>query len=95
MTIKEQVAEYNEDAILFDDLDDAIVGVGQQHGMNTVVVYDRSRCIEILRKKYEEEGYSETQSFLDAQEYFDFNIGCAYVGKNTPIFIEEIHEDEE
>ena len=29
MTIREQIAEYNPEAILFDELDDAIIGVGQ------------------------------------------------------------------
>ena len=39
--IKDVIKEYNPDAIIFDDLDEAIIGIGQQHGMNSVVIYDR------------------------------------------------------
>ena len=82
--IKEIIAEYNEDAIIFDGLDDAIIGVGQQHGMNTVAVYDRDKCIEILAKQFEE----EENALEMAVEYFEFNVLCLYAGENTPIIVE-------
>ena len=86
MGIKEQIAEYNPDAIIFDGLDDAIIGVGQQHGMNTVAVYDRDKCIEILASEFK----GEEDALEMAWEYFDYNVLCLYVGENTPIIIERL-----
>ena len=43
------------------------------------VVYDYSKAIEALKKQ----GMSD----VEAVEYFDFNVGGAYVGERTPIFI--------
>jgi len=96
MSVRDQVAECNEEALLFDGFDEAIIGVGQQHGMNTVAVYDRQKCIDILVEKFAEDAESEEQAYLDAVEYFDFNVGCAYMGKHTPIVVElfsEVDED--
>jgi hypothetical protein len=31
-------------------------------------------------------------SYEQAIEYFDFNIACAWVGENTPIFLETIKD---
>ena len=103
MTIREQIAEYNPEAVLFDDLDDAIIGVGQQWGSTTVAIYSREKCIDIFRNQFMENdrellGRELTDEELEnaetsAIEWFDYNVGCAYVGENTPIFLEKIDED--
>ena len=93
MSIKEQIAEYNPDAVIFDDLDDAIIGVGQQHGMSTVAIYDRDKCIEILAKSYIEEGVGEGDAYTDAVDYFGYNVECLYAGKNTPIIMERFEDN--
>ena len=90
MTIREQVAEYNEEAIIFDDLDDAIIGVGQQHGGQTVAIYDSQKCIEIFAAKFAEDDSSDP--YMDALEWFEYNVECAYVGENTPIFVERFED---
>jgi len=102
MTIREQIAEYNEEAIMFDDLDDAIIGMGQQHGSQTVVIYDRQKCIEIFYhnfvKDQEEEAERKliddelAEAWIEAIEWFEHNVECAYVGKNTPIFVERFED---
>jgi hypothetical protein len=46
-----------------------------------MAVYDRQKCIEILMRDMSEE---------DAHEYFEFNVIGAFVGENTPAFIELI-----
>jgi len=60
-----------------DGFDDAIIGI---HGEK--IVYSTTKCIEILitRDKMNKE---------DAEEYFDFNVEGAYVGENTPIFVND------
>jgi hypothetical protein len=45
-------------------------------------VYDRDKCIEILE--------SQGMTPEEAQEYFYYNTQGAYVGEQTPIFIERI-----
>jgi hypothetical protein len=46
--------------------------------MEIVVVYDRDKILEQLRKELTPE---------EAVEYFEFNILGAYVGEKTPIFL--------
>jgi hypothetical protein len=84
--IREKISEHNPDAILFDDLDDAIIGVGQQHGRNRVAIYDRNKCIEIFAEQFKD----GEDPYLTAIEWFEFNVENAYVGKNTPIFMESL-----
>ena len=89
-TIRDRIAEFNPEAILFDDLDDAIIGVGHQHGTTPVAIYDREKCIEILADKFAEHGSPKVDHLAEAIEWFEFNIGCAYVGEHTPIFLEKL-----
>lgn len=97
-SIREKIAEYNPDALLIDgykeieDFDEAIIGIGGQHGSKSVVIYSKEACINILAKIFSQEDDCE-DPYLDAIEYFDYNIGGAYVGENTPIFLEEINCD--
>jgi len=84
--IKEWISEYNPEALLADGFEDAIIGVGGQHGSNTVVIYDREKCIEILAESYSREEDC-VDPYLEAADYFGYNVECAYVGENTPIFM--------
>ena len=98
MSIKEQIAEYNPDAIIFDDLDDAIIGVGQQHGSHTVAIYDRQKCIDIFANNFmiekkeqlkrELNDHEVYEAYNDAIEWFEYNVECLYAGESTPIIIE-------
>jgi hypothetical protein len=42
--------------------------------------------VEILRQR---EGWSREE----AQEYFEFNVRCAYLGVGTPIFLDRPCDD--
>ena len=66
--------------IYADGFDDAMIG----HGLSIegeCVVYDYEKVIEILMKDMKRE---------EAEEYFDFNIIGAYVGKNMPVFVKKV-----
>lgn len=76
--ILENCLHDDEEVLLADGFEDAFVGIGRQFG-NPVAIYDRSKCIKILTEDMTEE---------EAEEYFQFNVEGAYVGKNTPIFLE-------
>jgi len=77
--IREQLAEENPNALLITDMDDALVGYGGQYSKPVVAIYSGSRIVDIL--------VSQGEKRVDAIEYFNFNIACAWVGENTPIII--------
>lgn len=73
-----------EDLILFDGLDDAIVGIVRVHTRPGHVAYSREKIIEALM---------EDMSYDDAVEYFEFNIACLWAGEHTPAILYEPSED--
>ena len=82
--IKEKIEEIlgeDENVLLADGFEDAFVGIGRQFG-KPIAIYDRFECIEILIK----EGMSEEE----AEDYFQYNTEGAWVGDQTPIFLERI-----
>jgi len=58
------------------------------------VIYDRDECIKILKEQFELDANCEN-AYVDAIEYFTCNTECAYVGKNTPIFMQKITKENE
>ena len=70
-----------EDAILFDALDTAVIGVARCKNRETVVAYDYDKVVKIIRQQ------CDNCSVDEALEYVEFNITDAYVGKMTPVFI--------
>jgi hypothetical protein len=88
---RSMVAEINPEAIAFDGLDEAIVGIGERPDMPPVLVYDYGHIIEILMR----DGPMDEE---EAIEYYEFNIACLWAGEHTPvilsipeIFVEDIH----
>lgn len=83
--IREYLAELGDpDIILFDGLDDAIIGLQEAFGKGPVVVYDYDKCIELLEDPNQED---PEKRYFDACEHFDYNVIGAYVGKCTPVFL--------
>ena len=81
MIMKEILENYlhdDETVLLADGFEDAFVGIGRQFG-KPMAIYNRSKCIEILM---------DDMTFEEAEEYFSFNVEGAYVGEQTPIFLE-------
>ncbi len=74
--IMERLAD--EEALLADGFDNALIGHTQ--GMNVVAVYDYDLCIDILVK-------NDEMSIEDAVEYMSFNVVGAYMGEKTPLFV--------
>jgi len=73
---------YDDETVkLADGFEDAFVGIGRQFG-KPMAVYNKFKCIELLIK----EGMSEEE----AEEYFQYNVEGAWVGENTPIFLETL-----
>ena len=67
-----------EEIIIYDEYEDAIIGLADRFGMDTSVAYDYDKVIKILM---------EDMSYEEAVEYFDFNVIGGWVGDSTPVFI--------
>jgi hypothetical protein len=80
MLLRETIAEHNEDAILFDEFESAIVGLVETFGKPTVVCYDKEKCIKLIQK-------STGGKREEAEEYFEFNVIGSYLGDSTPVFL--------
>jgi hypothetical protein len=65
-----------------DGFDDAFLGVAYRDDV-FVAVYSRDKIIDILMQR---DGMTEE----DASDYFEFNIEGAYVGPQTPIYVEQM-----
>lgn len=84
----------DEEFLSADGLEDAIIGVyyDRQDSINRLV-YSRTKCIEIFINR-------DGMTHEEALEFFDYNVEGAYVGKQTPIWVDDemfqsidLHED--
>ena len=77
--ILDRLSAANPEALTLDGMDKALVGIGGPFNQ-VLAIYDRAVLVVILRHG----GLTEEE----AQEYIEFNITGAYVGKQTPIIAE-------
>jgi hypothetical protein len=66
-----------------DGFDDAIIGLEPLSGK---VIYDIDMMVQVLVTQ-------EELTLEDAVEYLDFNVLNAYVGENTPIYIQTLDNE--
>jgi hypothetical protein len=72
-----------EDALKFDGLDDAIIGVTNRTdrpGIVDLLVYDYEKIVQIISDDQE-------LSRADAIDFVEFNIVGAWMGPGTPVVI--------
>jgi hypothetical protein len=77
---RQWITDLNPDALLADGFDDAIIGVAERCGQPPLVVYDITKCIEILELR-------DGMDHDEAEEFFGFNTLCAWAGDGTPLFL--------
>jgi hypothetical protein len=75
-----RLAEENENALLADGYEDALIGVGHRAG-GAIAVYDCEKCLKVLMDR-------DKMTYEEAQEFFDFNTLGSFVGEFTPVFLE-------
>lgn len=75
----ELIQENNPEALMADGFDDSIIGWDSNDGR---VIYDIEKMILNILFNNKDMTYEE------AREYIDFNIIGAYVGKFTPLYLE-------
>ena len=75
----DEINIYNPEAIVWDGLDDAIIGIST----NGNVVYDVTKIHQILFDEWSKN--DKTIQMDDVIDYVEHNILCAHVGDFTPI----------
>ena len=89
MTRLEQIIEFypDEELLSADGFEDCVIGVAYNKFTSTHnLVYSRSKCINLLVER-------DKMTFEEAEEFFDFNVEGAYMGKKTPIFVDDMMFD--
>lgn len=81
--IKEWLTERSGSMVLFDGFDAALVGVVSRPSMEPCVAYDHKRCLKLLVAQH-------NMSTEEAEEYFNFNVACTWVGEQTPFILERV-----
>ena len=82
--LSERILEFDENTsgiLLADGFDDAFVAVTYTINNVYCAVYDYDKCIQVLCA-------NDGMEYDEAREYFEFNVLGAYVGVQTPLFIE-------
>ena len=77
-TIKGMIGDANEEALLADGFEDALIGYVEIY-YKLIALYDKEKCIKILMDR-------DGMSYEDAYEYFEFNVTGSFVGEGTPAF---------
>jgi len=73
----------NEEFMKADGFDDCVIGVSHRFGEPLILAYDEEKVIKKLMKR-------DKMTRETALEFYTFNIIGAWVGKQTPVFIERI-----
>jgi len=84
MNTREAFSYLNENMLFVDPprFDAAIVGYIERAGGPQVICYDKDKVLKILME--------DDMSWDEAQEYYEYNILGAYMGENTPVFLETL-----
>lgn len=77
----DQLSDLNPDAVFFDNMDAALVGVGHSGAHEPVAVYSHSKIFELLAAA----GMSEE----DAEEYYVGRFISACAGPNAPVILDD------
>ena len=74
-----------QQAVAFDGLDQAIIGIAEQHaGLEPVVAYSTKKILACLRDR----GLTHEE----AMEYLGHNIQCFAIGNETPVIVDDLAE---
>jgi hypothetical protein len=78
---KEEIEEINPEALLCDGFDEAIIGMAERINLGPVVAYDVDKMLKIMVER-------DGMTYEEAMEYFGYNILGAWMGENTPVYIQ-------
>ena len=58
----------------------------------TLLLFTIETSVEILAEQFAQDEECE-DPYSEAVDYFGYNTECAYVGENTPIFMQRIDDE--
>ena len=82
--INQYLLEREEDTLLMDGFDDALIGFSQRINEPLLAVYSFE---EMVKTCIFRDGMTENE----AEEYIEFNCIGAWVGEQTPIIVRDLH----
>ena len=85
MSLRDECAEVDEEMILYDGLDNAVIGYSSRCGEEPVAIYDYEKMVECF---VDENDWSREE----AVEWISFNIENAWIGPRTPHILYELAE---
>ena len=84
--ILEVLTNENPEAIIYDGMDEALIGIYRGNLARTdgasIAVYS---YVEFIQIYIERDGMSEEEAI----EFFDFNVRGAYIGESQPLIIDD------
>ena len=90
-TISETVHLVNNEALIYPDINDALVGYVYGFEKLPIALYDRIRCIEELMRQFSVDSDDNVGQLCEsAEEWYCVNTIGAWVGEGTPAFAELI-----
>lgn len=78
------LSDLNPDAVLFDNMDSAVIGVGYVGHHEPVAVYSKAKIYEKLLA----DGFSQE----DAEEYFSGKFTNLWAAEHTPVILDDLSE---
>lgn len=78
------LGDLNPEAVLFDNMDVALIGIGYVGHHDPVAVYSKAKIYEKLLA----DGLSQE----DAEEYFSGKFTNAWAGEYTPVILDDLSE---
>jgi hypothetical protein len=91
---------HKDPILLADGWEDCILGIGYQFN-KPLIVYSKNKILAKLANQFAADAHDNKEFddndsyrgdrdfFLEAMEYYDFNIQGAWFGEGTPVFVDE------
>lgn len=83
--VRDQLSDLNPEAVLFDNMDTALIGVGYIADDGPVAVYSRAK----IYAKLLADGFSRD----DADEYYAGKFVAMRAGNLTPVIVDDFQEE--
>jgi hypothetical protein len=80
----DQLGDLNPDALLLENMDSAILGIGSRGHKDPVAVYSKAKIYEKL--------IADGFSMEDAHEYFSVKFVGMWAGDETPVILDDTTE---
>ena len=77
----------DEEIVVFDGLEDAVIGVARQFSKQARLVYDREKCLDVF--------VSQGMTYDEAEEWMSFNVEGLWAGEGTPLIMVPMYRIQE